>query len=131
MRTEHLLGCIKKYCRNKVDDNTLHLIMALRVKTCKDIKKSAGRRDTREKARMYSHVGHKPDVICIAPDFSILPANCKLGILLHEVGHIATGLGNEPEADLWVKDVLGITVNYYSDLELEYINNNWVEEICG
>lgn len=42
----------------------------------------------RASCRQFAHVFHKPNVICLAPEFADLPAAYQAGILLHEFGHL-------------------------------------------
>jgi hypothetical protein len=47
------------------------------------------KRHNQSACRSFAHVFHKPNVICLAPEFETLPDCFKVGILLHELGHLA------------------------------------------
>lgn len=73
--------------------------------------------DHEESERVFCHVFHEDGFICIAEDFEDLSDEYQLGILLHEFGHLATGSGEERDADAWVREVLGIPLEYKETLE--------------
>jgi len=66
--------------------------------------------------RVHAHVGHEPNAICLCHDFEGLPDPCKIGILLHEYGHLFGG-NSDAEADLWVEEELGIDLDYVETLQ--------------
>lgn len=106
-----------------VDDYRHKLLKPLGLIYCKNINNERKGKKDPKSARYFSHVGHIDNFICIAKDFDGLDLPVRLGILLHEIGHIWTQLGEEPEADLEIFNTLGIIINYTDDMELEYINN--------
>lgn len=55
----------------------------IKVEHCKDADQEHA-----ESRRQYAHTLHKKGVICVASSFFDLPENVRLGLLLHEVGHI-------------------------------------------
>lgn len=62
--------------------------------------------------RVFAHVFHRRGkTICLCRDFAKLPLGHKIGILLHEIGHLMSN-GGESEADLWVQDNLGIDIGF-------------------
>jgi hypothetical protein len=76
--------------------------------------------DHKEDNRVYAHVFHKPKkTICLARAFDRLPLGHKIGIMLHEIGHLMSN-GGEAEADLWVNDHLGIDIDFKNTIQ-------WVE----
>ncbi len=70
-----------------------------------------------ESPRVFCHVFHEPGFICIAQDFEELDDPFQLGILLHEFGHLATESEKENHADAWVRETLGIPLEYRETLE--------------
>lgn len=85
--------------------------MKLNVKHCKDADKEHA-----ESKRQYAHVYHRSGVICVARSFFSLPECNRLGLLLHEVGHVLRGPGEhtEEQANETVKQASGVTI-YYRD----------------
>jgi len=81
-------------------------------------------------SRFYAHAGHDawtgPNGVCMIPDIARLPLAQVAGIVLHEVGHIQAGMahpGNdEPAADDWVRDNLGIEILYEPEVTLERLS---------
>ncbi len=60
--------------------------------------------------RQYAHTFHYNDGrICVANAFYILPIRLRLGILLHELGHLL-GAIKELEADRLINKVYGISI---------------------
>ncbi len=70
--------------------------------------------------RQYAHTMHHPNTICLARAFYRLPSHHKLGILLHELGHLAGAMG-EREADLLAQEMFGIEINR--------VSTKWGEEL--
>jgi len=66
--------------------------------------------------RVHAHVFHYPDTICIVRDFDNLDDEHKIGILLHEFGHLFGGQ-HDADADLWVEQVLGIDIEYVDTMQ--------------
>lgn len=70
-------------------------------------------REHRSSVRQYAHVFHHDGVICVASKLFDLPPRIMLGILVHELGHLA--LANkldhgEPDADAKGGDMAGIRI---------------------
>jgi len=64
--------------------------------------------------RQYAHVFHLPNQVCLAREFSQLPERYRLGILMHELGHILIGPeGAEYDANRAAQQ-LGIQIRYQS-----------------
>lgn len=79
-------------------------MLKIRVKHCKDSDK-----DHAKSIRQYAHVGHKPNVICVAKAFYKLPSKIRAGLILHELGHLA-GADGEQQADRLATKLFGIKV---------------------
>jgi len=66
--------------------------------------------------RAFAHIFHKPNTICVAPEFVDLPETYQAGILLHELGHAASSAGDEPyshsehDADRAAFEISGIVI---------------------
>lgn len=79
--------------------------MVIKVRHCKQADE-----DHRLSKRQYAHVGHKSwNIICVAKAFYRLPYKIRLGLLLHELGHIF-GADGELEADRLAFKLFGIKV---------------------
>lgn len=76
----------------------------IRIKLCKDADA-----EHHKSERQYAHVGHRKGTICIAYAFNRLPLKLQLGILLHELGHLA-GAEGEDEADRLATKLFGVKV---------------------
>jgi len=61
--------------------------MKIKVKHCK-----LADAEHKEEPRIFAHVFHHKDVICVCKAFDKLPIENKTGILWHELGHL---LGNK------------------------------------
>lgn len=76
--------------------------------------------------RQYAHVFHVPGVICVAEAFEALPLGYRLGILLHECGHLLLGPPHsEAAADQIIESVYGIRIyrrSYEGARRLEYVS---------
>lgn len=75
--------------------------------------------------RVHAHALHRSRTICVVEDFEGLSDEHKLGVLLHEFGHVYGG-DDDAEADLWVEETLGIDIRYVDTIQ-------WVpiKEILG
>ena len=73
-------------------------------------------RDHKNDSRVYAHVFHKPDTICLCRAFDGLEGGHRVGIMLHEIGHLMSD-GGEAEADLWVQDKLDIDIDFRNTLQ--------------
>ena len=62
--------------------------------------------------RSYAHVFHRRNTICVTPHFYDLPQGFQVGILLHELGHIALAniRHSEEQADNIASVLSGVTV---------------------
>lgn len=95
--------------------------MKYKVKLCPLAKKHH-----KESARSFAHTFHRAKTICVTPEFYDLPQTYKLGILLHEFGHIALEgqEHTEKEADDIISIMSGVDVQrrtYRGMRNLEYI----------
>ena len=125
MTTETLWARTKKWLQNRSErPGDKAKIGRIRLRKCRDI---PGDLENGDKSRYYSHAGHKKGYICISDDFSDLAGEYQTGILAHEVGHILSGLTDEPSADLYMLDNFRIRIKYKGPKELQYVN---LEEIC-
>ena len=79
-------------------------------------------------ARSLMHMGHKQGTICALAGCNRLAPGYVTGLFLHEFGHLASG-GGELEADAWVRDALGIRIQYKSDLDIEWVDEHTVVRI--
>jgi len=79
------------------------------------------RQERKKSKRAFCHVGHHKEAICCAPETARLPLNHIVGLLLHELGHLATGKG-DLEADVWCAKVLGVPIQYKGKLHLEWVD---------
>jgi len=78
--------------------------MRLRVRMCEEAE------DEHDGSmRQYAHTMHHPNTICLSKAYYRLPSHHKLGILLHELGHLAGAVG-EREADQLAQEMFGIEI---------------------
>ena len=70
--------------------------------------------------RVHAHVFHHDGVICLVQDFELLADEHKIGIILHEFGHIFAPSMHDSDADLWVESFCGIDIDYVDTMQ-------WVE----
>lgn len=89
---------------------------------CRWIDKDAGKRKTKGQKRIYAHTGHMKNRVCVASDFEDLPYPQQTGILLHELGHVASPDKSEPAADMTIKDLLDIEIKYTKRYELQTVS---------
>ena len=80
----------------------------------------------KKSARQFAHVFHKANTICVTPEFNDLPVGYHLGILLHELGHIALmdRKHSECDADHQSFETFGVTIirrTYKGMKNLEYV----------
>jgi hypothetical protein len=81
-------------------------------RSCKLIEK-----DHAKDPRVFAHVFHRRNkAICVCRAFSRLPLGHRIGIILHEIGHLMSD-GGEAEADLWVQDNLHIDIAFKDTLQ--------------
>lgn len=83
--------------------------------------------------RWYAHTGHRKNIICVAKAIKDLPNNFICGIILHELGHMLSGYITEKEADLAVKNYLGITIKYreFQKDKLEWVSDKDIAKITA
>lgn len=77
----------------------------LRVIICPEANK-----EHRDSPRQYAHTHHYSNTICLARAFYTLPKKHKLGIILHELGHLA-GAEGEDEADAVASRLFGVSIS--------------------
>lgn len=120
-------------------DTVLASVMA-RAEYCSEID---GQRAAGDQ-RAYAHVDHHDDVVCVAHAFDDLPLRNQVGVLLHELGHLADEgdtvlstrelekaaaiydpdrIHEEAAANQLVLDLMGIEV-LYDDQALQYVSRN-------
>jgi len=66
-------------------------------------------RDHTRSRRQYAHTGHVKGVICVARAYYTLPVKYRVGVLLHEFGHLA-GARDEMDADALAFKLFGVEV---------------------
>lgn len=77
-------------------------------------------------ARQFAHVFHKRNTICVVPQIDDLPQSYMLGIIIHELGHVACAHipHTEAQADLMAQIISGVEVqrrDYRKLKNLEYV----------
>lgn len=77
----------------------------LKVKICRKVNE-----EHKNNCRQYAHTYHYSNTICLARAFYDLPNYHKIGIILHELGHLA-GARGENEADIIVGQLFGIAID--------------------
>ena len=83
--------------------------MKLKVELC-----PLAKRHHLESGRQFAHVFHRKNTICVTPEFYNLPQVYRVGILLHELGHVALQEGtdhSEAEADGIITILCGIRIH--------------------
>ena len=85
---------------------------------CKELKYD--KRYDKEGYRLYMHVGHLRNKICVHPSAESLPKRNLLGLFLHEFGHIIGG-PSQYDADTAILKYFGIPI-FYDHKEIQYIN---------
>lgn len=60
--------------------------------------------------RQYAHTQHYKETICLSQAFYKLPLELKVGIILHEIGHLL-GEKNERRADEVIEEIFGISIH--------------------
>lgn len=79
-------------------------------------------KDHKEDKRVFAHVFHRRgNVICLSRAFDRLELPHKIGILIHEIGHLMSA-GGESEADLWAEENLDIDIDFKDTLQ-------WVDPV--
>jgi len=77
--------------------------------------------------RFLAHSFHAKNVICLMPAVARLPLHKLAGIIVHELGHILSGVRTdvaEPAADEWVRMNLHLLVLYDAKDTLEYLDDD-------
>jgi len=75
--------------------------------------------------RQFCSVEHGTMIIACAPATDALPGESRVGILLHEIGHVLYPLGSpldveEVEVDVWVRNVFPEAGYTYVDVPYRY-----------
>jgi len=104
-----------------------YCMSSIKLAYCKDIERE--RKTKIDGERRLAHTGHEGGIICISKELSEMPYRNIIGVLLHEFGHILTDLGDEKVTDEYIHKTYGIEIKYDSELELQYVNEDVVEEI--
>jgi hypothetical protein len=85
--------------------------------------------------RALMHVGHYKRKVCTVPVAAKLPIEYIVGLFLHEIGHpLALRIYNRSEqwdADLNVKELLGVKIHYKGPYLLECVDKKDVKKILG
>lgn len=117
-KTFYAMLAIKKYA----DGLGVPIANAHIEGTCGEI-----RRAHKAKTRYYAHAFHLPNGICVHPAIEELPQAVVTGIIVHEVGHVVSGVcedgSAEPSADQWVRDNLGLEVRYDPKSTLQFLDD--------
>lgn len=115
----------------KMTDLVKYAILSIEIRVCPEIDRDRKRGNK----RAFAHTGHvvNKNYICVSKYINTLCDTKIAGIILHEVGHIFTGCGSEPEADKWVKEILGITIRYPGSdpLQLQTIHHRTYKKYYG
>lgn len=81
-----------------------------------------------ENKRFLAHAFHAKNTICLMPAVARLPLHKLAGVVVHELGHILSGVREdgiaEPAADEWVREHLGLSILYDSKDTLEYLDDD-------
>lgn len=102
-----------------------HIRVCWRCKTLLDAHRAS--------PRVYAHASSVHRAICFHPDLLKLHPKHVRGILLHEFGHIMAGTqhaeGNEVKADDWLRQNLGVDIQYDVKTQLEVFDDaaKWKE----
>ncbi len=82
--------------------------------------------------RFLAHTFHAKNTICLVPAINKLPLPKLAGIVVHELGHILSGVhvhGAEPAADEWVREHLDLDILYDSKDSLEYLDDGTLRRL--
>lgn len=78
--------------------------------------------------RFYAHTFHEKNTVCLVPETAKLPLHKLAGIIVHELGHILSGVQEgavvETAADEWVRQHLGLNILYDRADSLEYLDDD-------
>lgn len=112
--------------RNLPRSDRYAAIPLLAIENCPEVVKGAP-----SPSRAYAHVGHLPGKLCVAAKrFERLPIEHKVGILLHEIGHVGSH-GGELAADAWVFGELGIAIRYRGKKRLQWVSAADIRRLAG
>lgn len=79
--------------------------------------------------RQYAHTFHRRGSICIARSFLKLPKRHKIGIILHEIGHLLAGRsGSEADADRAAEGYFQVRIRYTNSRygeSLQYVDRKY------
>lgn len=82
-------------------------------------------KDHKRRKRIYAHAFHGGrNCICVHTDLAALRPEKIAGILVHEMGHVMSGVDGEfaePTADEWIRRNLDIEIHYDLKDTLEYL----------
>ena len=70
--------------------------------------------------RSFMHAGHYPNTVCVWKG-TRLADSFLVGILMHEIGHLATG-ADDVLADKYVFEMFGLPILYKGPLKLEWVD---------
>ena len=84
---------------------------------CKELKND--KRYDKEGYRLYMHVGHFTNKICVVTQAAKLPKRNLIGLFLHEFGHLIGG-ATQYDADTAILNNFGIPI-LYDHKEIQYI----------
>jgi hypothetical protein len=81
--------------------------------------------DHKKDKRLYAHVDHHKDTICVAKAIWRLPEKHFYAIFAHEIGHLISPKKGEAEANEAMHKAYGITIRYKDSKwgdNLEYLD---------
>jgi hypothetical protein len=124
---------VKKYLIAVLPPDDAAIAAKLRIKDCPLIEKTRLDPSDPDNKRACAHVGHAHEstLICVWGKFHTLTRANKIGVLLHEAGHILSGSGDEMEADKYIFNKTGIGIGYNNKNEIQEISAADIKEVCG
>jgi len=118
---------IKTWAMDRLKGADLDRVKVLKLRPCDMVRKD--HESGKDAGRAWAHTNHCEDTICVHPGFDTgLDPEHQAGVLLHEIGHVLRP-GDEKEADVAVRDRLGITIEYDMEHGLQFIGASALKQI--